>query len=69
MLFGLLDPNPAQRRADRGSLREFLLGGQKEWSKDGGVVVQETPPDPAFGVGQIPSQPCTSLELQRVVGT
>jgi len=45
-LFRAMDPTPGERKRERESLREFLLRGQKEWSKDGGVVVKPKREDP-----------------------
>jgi len=38
-LFGAEDVSPATKKRDRESLRDFLMNGQDEWRKDGGVVV------------------------------
>jgi len=45
-LFRTMDPTLVERKRERESLREFLLRGQKEWSKDGGVVVKPKREDP-----------------------
>jgi len=45
-IFRAMDPTPGERRQERESLQEFLLKGQKEWSKDGGVNVPPKKEDP-----------------------
>mmetsp|Transcript_45500 Transcript_45500/g.93040 ORF Transcript_45500/g.93040 Transcript_45500/m.93040 type:complete len:915 (-) Transcript_45500:330-3074(-) len=42
------DPSPARRQELKGRLRQFLLTGQREWRKDGGVVIEKPARDPAM---------------------
>mmetsp|Transcript_30390 Transcript_30390/g.62634 ORF Transcript_30390/g.62634 Transcript_30390/m.62634 type:complete len:863 (+) Transcript_30390:1289-3877(+) len=48
-VFGDDDLRPVERRQVTKGLRHFLLQGQDEWRKDGGVVVPEVPQDQAMG--------------------
>eukprot|EP00961_Rhodomonas_salina_P297694 3937420-Rhodomonas_salina.1 len=46
-LFGKEDLTPKERVEARMGLRGFLLSGQKEWSRDGGVKLQDVRPEAA----------------------